>query len=618
MIPSSLTNEVCKEMVNLAEHQHVIDEPLSQYKNFYKEAHHTNVKSFIDELIEKNNINKDQNRETVKKIRSQESHKAKLKKTYGNFKLLKTVLIILVIIALIAMINGILNIVNFGFLLPYVAVSAGSLIGTSLMIFLLVKKINPKIKELKNQKNKSKALIESLYEEAWGQLKALNDSLYDGMSSELFNKTLPLVEVDEMFDSKRLDYMVSKFGLPKRQDKNRSALFVQSGVIKGNPFYICDELVHKLSKKTYTGSKTIHWTTTSRVNGKTVTRTHSQTLTASVTKPFPVYYEEPYLVYANDAAPDLSFTRKKAGTHKLSEKQIDSKVNKETKKLSKASAKSITKGGSYTLMGNHEFEVLFGANDRDHEVQFRMLFTPLAQTQLLRLMKDKEVGYGDDFDFMKKKKINYIRPKHLEDVKLDVSPSYFKSYDIDALYENFITYNNEFFKHLYFTLAPILAIPIYQQTVTHEYIYKDLYDSYVSFYEHEKVVNRMGLDAFKHPKSNTKNILKTRVIKSEDHCDTVEVTAYGYTAEKRVDYITRRGNDGRIHQVPVHWVEYIPVTERKQVEIAVAEATKELTHQERIRQMFERLQSKDVTQRDVFRMSTFMARLINGNEDKKI
>ena len=42
-------------------------------------------------------------------------------------------------------------------------------------------------------------------------------------------------------------------------------------------------------------------------------------------------------------------------------------------------------------MGHPEFEVLFGAQNRNNEVQFRLLFTPLARKQLLALMKDKNM-----------------------------------------------------------------------------------------------------------------------------------------------------------------------------------------------------------------------------------
>ena len=241
-------------------------------------------------------------------------------------------------------------------------------------------------------------------------------------------------------------------------------------------------------------------------------------------------------------------------------------------------------------MGNTEFEVLFGGSNRNNEVQFRLLFTALAQKQLLQLMKDKKIGFGDNFDFRKHKMINVVFPEHLQSFDLNVSPSYFKDYNIDVIEKKFIDYNNGYFKAIYFGFAPILSIPLYQHQKPHEYIYKDKYNSYVSFYEHEQVVNMMNETQFKHPLSKTRNILKTSTVKSGNHCDTVKVTAYGYDAIQRTDYISKMGGDGRMHMVPVNWVEYISVSQDTNVDINVlVEDKKPESYNEKIRAIFEKI-----------------------------
>ena len=80
----------------------------------------------------------------------------------------------------------------------------------------------------------------------------LNNLFTYGMNTTIFKKTLPLIGLDRMFDSKRLDYMVNKFGLNATPNIDRSALYVQSGDINGNPFYIARDLVHHLGTKSYT------------------------------------------------------------------------------------------------------------------------------------------------------------------------------------------------------------------------------------------------------------------------------------------------------------------------------------------------------------------------------
>jgi len=595
-----------------------LHKPLDGYKNIFKDLHNKNVTEKLDSLVLESNIDIASNHTTVKNIRQNEKQRDNLSKTIRNQKSLRTFLIVL-IIGLVLM--GIYSIYQLTLLIDdilswvLIPLSIGLLI---LFIYLITKKINPKLAILKADKAVIIEKIDALYKEAWTQMKPLNDLFYEGMSQELFQKTVPLIKMDQMFDSKRLDYLVSKFGLDELDDLKRSTLYVQSGELKGNPFYIAEDLVHKMGTKTYTGSITIHWTSTSRVNGRTVTNHHSQVLTASVNRPYPMYTEQSYLVYGNDAAPDLVFSRVDSDAEHMNEKQIDRHVNKNIKKLEKKSRKSVNEGSNYTVFGNSEFEVLFGATNRNHEVQFRLLFTPLAQTELLKLMKEKEIGFGDDFDFIKHKKINIILPEHLATIKLDMPPSYFTSYDIEDIKQKFTEYQNAYFKHVYFAFAPVLAIPLYQQTVTQEYIYKDLYDSYVSFFEHEHVVNSMDVSRFKHEDSATKNILKTSVLKSTDNKDIIKVTAYGYKSVARVEYVSRMGRDGRMHVIPVSWNEYIPVNRSTNVEINITPEEKPLTPKERVEQVFERLKNKELDAKDVILIKNFAARVLNPEKNDKI
>ena len=587
-----------------------IDEPLDQYQKVYKDLHKENATKYIDALIEKSQVDVNQNRETVKKIRKQEAERDLLVKHIKKQNGLKGFLIFLTVLLFAGAIFSGFQLYQLGYNVLYVALIPVLLVVAILFIFLIRKKINPKIKELKGLKAVVDDKIKVLYQEAYAQMKPLNDLFEYGIAKKLFQETIPLIKMDKMFDSRRYDYMVNKFGLADIYDKDRSTLFVQSGEINGNPFFICEDLVHVLGTETYSGSITIHWTTTSTVNGKRVTNHHSQVLTATVTKPCPRYYEQPYLVYANDAAPDLIFSRQDSDAEHMSEKQIEKQVNKDIKKLSKKAEKSVTQGSNYTVLANSEFEVLFGATNRNHEVQFRLLFTPLAQRELLEIMKDKEIGYGDDFDFVKHKKINRVYPEHLHKFEFDVMPPYYWGYDIDAIKEKFLTYTTDYFKRIYFTFAPVLAIPLYQHTLPQEYIYKDLYESYVSFYEHERVVNHMNEHEFKHPLSTTRNILKTKVVESKAQADVVKVVAYGYRTEQRTDYINKMGGDGRMHTIPVHWTEYIPVEQASKVEVNVVETEQTETHQDRFRKLFEDLKNKEVNEKDVFMLSSFVAHVL--------
>ena len=177
---------------------------------------------------------------------------------------------------------------------------------------------------------------------------------------------------------------------------------------------------------------------------------------------------------------------------------------------------------------------------------------------MLALMTDK-AGYGDDFTMRKQRCLNFVSTEHSAGWDPDVNYKRYVSYSADLAKESFLNFNCEYFRSLFFDLAPILSIPLYQQHKPHEYIYPESYHRNYTPYESEFLVNRMGQGAFCHPESDTQAILKTEFLKKEGKSDRVRVTAYSYRTEERVDFVPELGGDGFMHDVPVHWVEYIPI-----------------------------------------------------------
>ncbi|NLC67907.1 MAG: hypothetical protein GX754_03785 [Clostridiaceae bacterium] len=587
---------------------------IGSYKNYYRDLHNKNVTDYFDSLVELSKIDIEQNRKTNSKIREMSKRINLLDRQIRKRAAVKVLLIVLTVIAALVVagqISAMFQAQAGPELLQVLIALAGAALG-GLFIYLIIK-FNPKTKELKAEKSRLEEKARNLTSEAWEQMRPLNELFTSKMSPELFRKTMPYINLDKMFDRKRLDYFVSKFGLSETRGDNRSALFVQSGDINGNPFFICTDLVHELGTKTYTGSITIHWTTTHYSNGKRVTRHHTQVLTASVEKPCPYYKEETYLVYGNEAAPDLIFSRRDSDAEHMNQKQIDRHVNRKIKKLRKRAEKNVVKGGEFTVLGNSEFEVLFGAADRNNEVQFRLLFTPLAQKQLLEIMKEKEIGFGDDFSFIKHRMLNYIYPQHLHNFNLNVAPGYFHGFDFDDVRSRFINYNNDYFRHLYFTFATILAIPLYQQHKPREFIYKDLYDSFASFYEHEYVANNMNavVKTLAHPMSATPSILKTIVVSSGGKSDTVRVNAFGYRTEEKVDYVKKLGGDGKIHTIPVHWIKYIPVVKATDIVVNALDVAEETSYTEKFRQAVKNIKDrKKIGEKDIYRVGAFLSYII--------
>lgn len=323
-----------------------------------------------------------------------------------------------------------------------------------------------------------------------------------------------------------------------------------------------------MSEKTYKGSKTISWTERYRdSNGNWQTRSHSQTLHASVTKPFPDYYNDTYLVYGNEAAPNLIFKRSKSKANELNEKQLEKYIQSKSKELEKLMRTKIAKGENFTIMGNTEFEVLFGAVNRSNEVEFRLLFTPMAQREMLNLIKDKNVAWGDNFSFNKHYMLNIIGAEHLKNIDISGGIINYIDYDLAEMRSKFNSYNNLYFKSIYFAFAPLLAISLYQDHKPHEFIYKDVYTQRFSNFEHERIVNNMRDSNFAPSNSVTRNILKTSFVRKGLDSENVNVTAHGFRGESRTDYVQVRGGDGYYHDVPVNWTEYISVSNTTNIDL---------------------------------------------------
>ena len=121
---------------------------------------------------------------------------------------------------------------------------------------------------------------------------------------------------------------------------------------------------------------------------------------------------------------------------------------------------------------------------------------------------------------------------------------------------------------MYFAFAPLLATPLYQENRTLPSEVYVAHDGSLSYWEHELMANYLGEVSFKHPDSVTRNILKTHSEPSPMGGTIVSVVASGYRGIGRVAIIPLRGGDGRFHDVPVQWTEYLPVQRSSQMLVA--------------------------------------------------
>lgn len=551
----------------------ILLEPLKAYKDVYESKFDENIKNYFKGLVEKSSLDVAQNRKSVADYKRELSVLNELKGKLKRQRALKAFLIILAVAGFVMLGIGIYLLVMSN-IVPGASLTAAGAVCAILGITLTVTVVNKKIKALNDECEKQDQIADDLQTECWKQMANLNRLFESNATKKLIESTVPQIKIDDNFDMRRYDYLSGKYGFKDKADQNKSTIAILTGEIAGNPFVVDRELVQTMGSETYTGTLLITWTTTYRDSeGKTHTQHHSQTLVATVTKPKPIYKEQTRLIYGNEAAPDLCFSHTPSHAEKLSEKELESKVKSGVKKIERLQKKDLANGNaSFTGMGNEEFDVLFGALDRNNEVQFRLLFTPLAQKNMLELMKS-DFAFGDDFYMFKSRCLNYISSEHSRYWDLNTSYSRYQSYDVDDAFNKFRGFNRSYFKSLYFDLAPLLSIPLYQQHKPHEYIYMDTYPRNYTSYEAEYAVNKLGQSVFAHSMAHTKTILKTGFMKKDGKSDELTVTAYSFTTRDRVEIVPMLGGDGDIHGVPVHWTEYIPVSQNSTVRLKQLDMT---------------------------------------------
>lgn len=546
-------------------------EPCDLYNKEFKDKFNQNVEKYFDELVKKTKTDVEKNRTHVKAYNKLISERDKLTKNSNRTNGFKWLFIILTITAIVLAVLGGLGILSKTKMVRIIVPITGGLLAV-LFIFLTVK-LGKVVKKLKTLIDKKQTEANKEQKICYETMAKLNASYDWNISSDLMELTTPLIDLDHSFDVNKFCYLREKFGFEDNNDPNCSTNYVKSGNINGNPFVLLNTYNTKMVNKTYTGTLTIHWTTTSYSNGKSTTVHHTETLVATSEHKAPIYFYDTRLVYGCEAAKDLSFTRQPTVKDGITDKEIEKLERHTEKELASISEASIKKGGNFTSLGDAKFEGMFHAYDRDNEQQFRLMFTPLARVNMIKLLRQSP--YGDDFYFYKVKSLNYIFSKHSQDINYDITPNMFVDYDIDNARKKFIDINNTFFKGLFFDLAPILSIPLYQQMKTHEYIYNIPYEAYHTKYEQEALANRFDKNLLKDPLSKTDAIIKCDFTSKSDGVDYIDIHAYSYKTVEHVDYVTKLGGDGHLHQVPVKWLEYIPLEKVSKMSLCDENTTRE-------------------------------------------
>lgn len=290
-----------------------IHDPLSEYANVFKERFKGVAEKTFADLAAEANVDVEANRRTCREIYAAQQELSEIESRISNWTMLRVVFWILFVAGLVLF--GVCASEDTQLSLIFLGVSV-----VLLMLNLLL--VNPRVKALKEPADELQKKISDKMDEAWEQMRPLNE-LYDwDILARMMSATVPKLEFDPYFTTQRLADLQAVYDWDSSFNEGRSVLFSHSGLINGNPFVLCRTRKMEMGVKTYHGHKTISWTESRRnSDGTYSTVTRSQVLTASYTAPYPYYFEKTRLIYANTAAPDLVFHRKQsdlAGTEKNS------------------------------------------------------------------------------------------------------------------------------------------------------------------------------------------------------------------------------------------------------------------------------------------------------------
>ena len=519
--------------------------------------------SFFDNLVIKSKINVEENDISSANYENSLSDANKSQELLKKYKKVETLFIILIVVfSLIRTIYFIVEIFNnFSNLAIFLPTYIILLILTIYFIFYLSKINRMRIINQKNNYSLHSSKVDKYLEECKKQIEPLL-SLFDSSDQDvIFSKISPIISLDKLFDKEKLAYLHEKFSLESSNtNQDSSIIYSKTGKISGLPFVILKTNNFYMGQKTYQGTRVVSYQVYYRDSeGRSRSRTQFETLIATITKPCPKYFVDEVLYYGNPLAANLSFSRSPFYLKKIDDtKSYEKYIEKQIKVIQKEKKKS----DSFVQLNNDEFEVLFHALNRDNEREFRLLFTPLGQKSMVYLIKSSP--YGDDFTFTKKKKLNLISSSHVLSSNRNCDPVNYYSYSIKKSKELFVSYSTNYYSSFFFELAPLLSIPIYQQTKKESFHFdKKKYPYNSSLYEHEEVANLFNRSDISI--SQTEIICKTEYIESISSWDIFDVISYGYRITPKVEMVPRVAGNGRTYLVPVPYDEYNQVVDKEKV-----------------------------------------------------
>ena len=530
-------------------------EPAKTYLSALKERHGENVSTYFEALVKRSGVDTGANEATISRMHSLRRKLAQTNGERQKYRALRGFFITLcVLFALAGVITGLVfagRVLYLGILLPILCALA--MAGLIVVIVLVFK---PKISRVDTLAGELSSTLGALERQGWAQMYALNALFASSMIEEIAEETLPGLHFDRTFDANKFYYFSERYNLAQWHGAGRSTLGIRTGHLGGNPFLITKWLSQGMRMQSYHGSLTVSWEEYGSDGETLISR--SETLHASVQHEAPYYTVDSAFFFGNDAAPNLHFSRFPQGIS-AEGKARERALKKGEREIEKLGRRAVAQGGQFTQLANSEFEVCFHALNRDDEVAFRLLYTPLAQQNTIALMKAPH-PFGDYFRMEKRGRVNVIRTDGDGLCAVVPDPLGFASYDFREIKRRFFAGNAAFFEELYRNLAPLLCIPLYtERSAEHDFTDKECAEVWTDEYL-EALCNRLPLRDIEPFDADTQTICRATSLGRDERGELIEVCAEAFHAVQRVDYVSVSASNGNVYEVSVPWVEYIPTS----------------------------------------------------------
>lgn len=554
-------------------------EPLAYYEQVLKEELAQKSRDYFDQLVQESAIDIEENKRLLDRYQSLTHSKTQLeeerKAVWIKFLLLLIPAGLFFLPAAFSLLR--MRLSSFFFQL---------LVALFLAYFPFRKFL--KVQEMDLQIRHFQELVEAQKKKCFQSMEGLNRLFTSDIPLKILQESLPLIKLDPFLDDARRRQWEKSYGLEEKENPNASCTQLLSASILGNPLLFLELREHCLTNFTYRGERTVTIRRTVWENGVEQEKKENQTLQARVQKPGPAFRKRIYLLYGNPAAPQLSFSRRPLEKEKKkAKKEADPSLEEifpdplglDPMQEGEQEEENPPKKATFQAMANSDFEEKFHAWDRDQEVEFRLLFTPLAQENILQFLGNPL--YGDDLFFRKRKKINAIYCKHSDQWDFENKVSGYQDFSFARCKEKFQKRNEKYWADLYYTLLPLLSIPIYQQMRASDGE-KEEEKSVASPWTWEMLANHLEKKTLFDPATNTEGIIKCHLLESDGKRDRIEVTSLSYQRTTKVDIVKVQARDGKEYEVQVPWYDYTPFQKSSilEVERLPMEEKEFLAHQE--------------------------------------